>query len=107
MKNLISTVAATAVIAAFAIPAHAASMSCAEYTALSDAERIQAVEVMEPKSVEEKVSPGTDSTKASSGKAGTVDPNMSEADKAMAVAVACDKNPTMSAGEAMSVAFPK
>lgn len=107
MKHWIPTAAAAAVIAAFAAPAHAADMSCAAYTALSDAERIQAVEVLEPKSVEEKVTPGTDSTKGSSGKAGTVDPSMTEAEKALAVAEACDANPNMSAGQAMTVAFPK
>lgn len=107
MNKWISTTAAAAIVAAFATPAIAADMSCATYVALSDAEKITAVEKLEPKSIEEKVTPGTDSSKGSSGKAGTVDPSMTESDKAMAVATACDQQPTLSAGQAMTVAFPK
>ena len=107
MNKWISTAAAVAIVGAFATPAAAADISCAEYVALSDAEQITAIETLEPKSVEEKVVPGTDHTKGSSGKAGTVDPTMTESEKAMALATACDQQPTLSAGEAMMVAFPK
>jgi len=106
MNKWISTAAAAGIFAAFATPAVAADMSCAAYVALSESEQITAIETLEPKSVEEKVIPGTDASKGSSGKAGTVDPSMTEADKAMALATACDQHPAMSAGEAMTVAFP-
>ena len=106
MKFLIPAAALAAFIAS---PAAAANldMSCAQYTALPEAEKISTIEKLEPKSVEEKVQPGTDISKGSSGKAGTVDPTMTEADKAMALSVACDNNPNMTAAEAMTVAFPK
>ncbi len=100
----ISTVAFAATLLA-AAPAAAATMSCSDYIALDKNAQITEVERLEPKSVEEKGTKTGDVSKGSSGAAGTVDPNMTEADKAGKLLAACHANPDQSTAEAMTAAF--
>lgn len=104
MKGLLSVFAVTAVLAG---PAAAQTMSCAKFASLSEAEKIAEIERLEPKSVEEKGSNTADSAQASSGAAGTVDPQMLEAEKVDAVMAACDATPNATTAEAMEAAFNK
>lgn len=98
------TVAFAAALLA-AAPAAASAMSCADYMALGENDQITEVERLEPKSVEEKGTKTADHAKASSGPAGTVDPNMTESEKAGKLLAACHANPKQTTAEAMGSAF--
>lgn len=104
MKGLLP---AFVVAAFFSSPAAAQSMTCAQFAGLSDAEKIEEVERLEPKSIEEDGGKTADQTDASSGAKGTVNPNMLESEKVDMVSAACDNHPKMTTGDAMKAAFKK
>lgn len=105
MKGLLSVFAVTAALASPAAATDA--LTCADFVAFSEPERIAAVEHLEPKSIETNGKKSDAKPDASSGPAGTVDPTMTEADKAAKIAEACDAQPDLTAAEAMHAAFNK
>ena len=105
MRFILPAVALTALIASPALAAGHAP-TCSQFIAMTNTERMVEVRRLEPSHIAERGSNTKDSTKASSGPQGTVDPNMMEDEKADRIVVECHKDPSLTTGEAMSKAFP-
>jgi len=107
---------ALALATAISAPAAATNLSCAQFANLTEDEQLIAAVAFEPKSVESPAiahykADGGDADvatpQASSGPAGTVDPDMLETEKVAAILDACDANPQTAVANVLTVAFAK
>lgn len=84
----------------------AGTLTCGKFVNLDEENQIAVAEKIEPRSVEAKLGTGgATGAGASSGKGGTVDPNMTETEKVADLVAACDGESDMLVGEAARKAW--
>lgn len=113
MRFFLPALALATVISA---PVAATSMSCAQFANLTADEQLTTAVAFEPKSVEsapiahykaDVADAETMAKQPSSGPAGTVDPDMLEAEKVAAILEACDADLQTAVSNVLTIAFAK